>query len=101
MPSGTYVRSFAARVLLVSAVMVVLAPIGVLLHEIDEHGLQDASHCDCIICHSSGHTPMTVEAAPLDVVDSIEIRVPRAPKTHVAPTLTVCFTVSGRSPPVV
>ena len=94
-------RSFAAKTLLMSAAFLILAPISVLVHEAGEHGVHDISHCACLVCHSTTHTPMHVEGRHLAVAVGDGIRISCALESHTARALEFWPSVSGRSPPTV
>jgi len=94
-------RSFVAKALLVSAVFLVLAPISVLVHEAVEHGAQDVSHCACLVCHSTTHTPMNIDVRYLAIVVNDGIRISCTPESHAVRALEFWSAVSGRSPPTI
>lgn len=93
-----------ARLSLAAALLTALLaflPVGSFLHEVEEHGAVEISHCVCLVCHIGVHAPADADAAALPLGDADGVSGIAAIDSQHAPAWRLLGSAPGRSPPSV
>lgn len=97
--AATRFRPALAAILLVGVVATVFLPVGSFLHEVAEHDALELSHCACLVCHISVHTPLDAGAQAITVGDHSESSSTAAAESPNARAWRLDLSIPGRSPP--